>query len=151
MHVAFFRVSVGALDVRAASGHSLHFLLIRKTVVCFFSWLAVPCVRSGWPGPGICARDGACLSFPPPAKLSIVSLVAAHPDCVGFAQRVSRKVRGAYYNGEGTFIIYTFSLASHALGRQVSQAPSHILPFSCICFSALDVRAASGHSHSISF
>ena len=53
----FFRVSVGALDVRAASGHSQHFLLIRETGVCFFSWLAAPCVRSGWPGPGMCARD----------------------------------------------------------------------------------------------
>ena len=52
-----FRVSVGAHDVQAASGHSQHFLLIRKTVVCFFSWLAAPCVRSGWPGPGMCARD----------------------------------------------------------------------------------------------
>ena len=31
-HVAFFRASVGALDVRAASGHSQHFLLIRETV-----------------------------------------------------------------------------------------------------------------------
>ena len=57
VHVAFFRVSVGALDVRAASGHSQHFLLIRETVVCFFTWLAAPCVRSGWPGPGMCARD----------------------------------------------------------------------------------------------
>ena len=36
VHDAFFRVSVGALDVRAASGHSQHFLLIRETVVCFF-------------------------------------------------------------------------------------------------------------------
>ena len=35
VHVAFFRVSVGALDVRAASGHSQHFLLIRETVVAF--------------------------------------------------------------------------------------------------------------------
>ena len=57
VHVAFFRVSVGALDVRVASGHSQHFLLIRETVVCFFSWLAAPCVRSGWPGPGMCACD----------------------------------------------------------------------------------------------
>ena len=57
VHVVFFRVFVGILDVRAASGHSQHFLLIRETVVCFFSWLAAPCVRSGWPGPGMCARD----------------------------------------------------------------------------------------------
>ena len=42
----------------AASGHSQHFLLIRETVICFFTtWLAAPCVRSGWPGPGMCARD----------------------------------------------------------------------------------------------
>ena len=52
VHVAFFHVSVGALDVRAASGHSQHFLLRRETVVCFFTWLAAPCVRAGvaWPG-----------------------------------------------------------------------------------------------------
>ena len=57
VHVAFFSVSVGALDVRAASGHSQHFLFIRETVVCFYTWLAAPSVRSGWPGPGMCARD----------------------------------------------------------------------------------------------
>ena len=58
VHVAFFScVSVGALDVRAASWHSQHFLLILETMVCFFTWLAAPCVRSGWPGPGMCARD----------------------------------------------------------------------------------------------
>ena len=57
VQVGFFRVSVDALDVRAASGHLQHFLLIRETVVCFFTWLAAPCVRSGWPGPGMCARD----------------------------------------------------------------------------------------------
>ena len=35
--------------------------LIRETVVCFFTWLAAPstCVRSGWPGPGMCARDAS--------------------------------------------------------------------------------------------
>ena len=35
VHVAFFRVSVGALDVRAASGHSQHFLLIGKLWFAF--------------------------------------------------------------------------------------------------------------------
>ena len=57
VHVAFFRVSVGALDVREASGNSQHFLLIRETELCFFTWLAAPCVRSEWPGQGMCALD----------------------------------------------------------------------------------------------
>ena len=52
VHVAFFRVSVGSLDVRAASGHSQHFLLIRETVVCFFYLTCRSLCEVGvaWPG-----------------------------------------------------------------------------------------------------
>ena len=51
VHVAFFRVSVGALDVRVASGHSQHFLLIRELWFVFFLACRSLCeVGVAWPG-----------------------------------------------------------------------------------------------------
>ena len=136
VHVAFFRVSVGALDVRAASGHSQHFLLIKETVVCFFTWLAAPCVRSGWPGPWKCARDARVQSFFCSLPQNSVLILWPRPyhNGVGLTQYVRRL--SVVSTNIGMVLIYSiFSQrpATFLGGGKSLQHSCACCPFSCVC------------------
>ena len=86
------------------------------------------------------------------AKLSIVSLAAAHPNGVGLTQGVRRLSVVSTNMGGGAFI-FTFSHrpATFLGGGKSLQQSRAMLPFFRVSVGALDVRAASGHSQHFSF
>ena len=137
VHVAFFLVSIGTLDVWAASGHSQHFLLIRKTVVFFSSWLAASCARSGWPGPGLCARDARVQSFFCSFSQNALLFLwpRPYPNGVGLTQGV--RCLSVVSTDMGTVLLYSLFLIRPAtfLGGSKSLRQSRACClFSCVCW-----------------
>ena len=109
-------------------------LLIRETVVCFFTWLAAPCGRSGWPGPGMSARDARVYLFGCSLPQKSLLILWSRPNAMVLvlhrrfvACPWCRLIWG------GCFYIHFFSPASHLFwGRQVSPALHCMLPLSCV-------------------
>ena len=104
-------------------------------------------MRSGWPGPGMCARDARVyLFFCSFLHLPIVPLAAANHNCVGLTQSVRRL--SVVSTNMGKVLLYSLFLTGPPPfgGQQVSSStPVHVVFFR-VSVGAIDVRAASGHS-----